>query len=151
MMYEELTVSVTANQDDELRTVIGLLVQDLDDQYVLVEREDGKLGVLNASDLAWLSYSEGLEDLERYFLPAYQLDGAGLTEDEIDEQVCAHADGVVLLYDGDEFQKLIIAPPLLLDDGVDRSCRRVKCKNCKREVVLCDNRRKCPLCNQNAI
>jgi hypothetical protein len=148
--YEELTVSVIANQDAELREVIGALVQELDEQYVLVERGNGELGVLCASHLAWLPYGKSLADLEQYFLPTYKLDGAGLTDDEIGDEVDAHSDEVVLLYHGDEFQRLIAAPSEL-GPGGRGPCTQVTCQNCGRKVTLCGNRKRCPKCGENAV
>jgi hypothetical protein len=148
--YQELKISVTANQDAELRNVIGALVQELDDDYILVHLADDELGVLHASHLAWLPYGKTLADLEQHFLPTHKLDGAGLTDDEIGDAVDTHSDKVVLLYDGDEFQQLIAAPPVLGPDSIG-SCTLVYCQNCGRRVSLCGNRKICPVCSQYAV
>jgi len=150
MPYKPLTVSVTANQDTELCEVIGALVQELDDLYILIEREDGKLAVLRVSHLAWLPYGKTLADLEQYFLPTHELDSAGLTDGEIGDVVDAHPDEVVLLYHGDEFLELVVAPPPL-GPGGGGNCRKVECQNCKRKVTLCGNRKRCPRCGKNAV
>lgn len=147
--YQELTVSVIANQDSELREVVGALVQELDDQYVLVERGNGELNVLRASHLAWLAYGKTLADLEQYFLPAHRLDGTGLTDPEIRDEVVNAAPKVVLLYRDGQFQRLLAAPADLGPGGGD--CTTVTCGNCGRRVTLCGNRRICPKCGQYAV
>jgi hypothetical protein len=148
--YKELTVSLVVNQDAELRTVIGALVQQLEDRYILVEQDDGDLGVLNVADLAWLPYGKALADLDQYFLPTYKVNRALHTDDEIRDAADAHSDEVGLLYHGDEFEMLIGVPPDLGGGSAGR-CQRVRCQNCQFVVVLCGNRRICPICGKHAV
>lgn len=149
--YEELAFSLVVNQDTELRTVIGALVQQLADQYVLVECDDGEMAVLNAADLAWLPYGKTLADLDQYFLPTYTVDRAMHTADEIADAVDAHSGELGLLYDGDKLETLIAPPPGLDSGGGAGGCRRVRCQNCQKLVVLCGNRRICPVCGSPAV
>ena len=149
--YEELAISLVVNQDAELRTVIGALVQRLEDQYVLVERDDGEMAVLNAADLAWLPYGKALADLDQYFLPTYAVNRAEHTADEITDAVDAHSGEVGLLYDGDTLETLIAPPPDLGSGGGAGACQRVTCQNCQNQVVLCGNRRICPVCGNPAV
>jgi hypothetical protein len=148
--YETLTVSFTANQDSELRDVIGWLVQELEDRYVLIEREDGKLSVLLAADLAWLPYGKTLTDLEEYFLPTYELDAQQLTDGEIADAVDGHPEEVGLLYHGDEFRHLI-GPPGTLGGPHHGNVRWVNCESCRRRVRLVRNSRICPKCGGLAV
>ncbi len=144
-----LTISVIANQDTELRHVIASLVQNLENQYILVERGEDELGVLHVAELAWLPYTKTLADLEKYFLPTYKLDATGLTTPEINDQIDAHSDKFILLYENGEFQSLIAGPDILGRSA--RSCILVRCKTCTRNVVLCYGVKRCPICQGDAV
>lgn len=147
--------ALVANQDAELRSVIGALVEQLDSQYLVVEGDDGELNVLRASHLAWLPYGKALSDLAPYFLPACKLelvkgDGTEWTAEEIDDFAAEHRDEVVMLFRGGQFEQLLVYPPDLGPGGASQG-KLVKCRNCYRRVRLLDNRRRCPVCHKPAI
>ncbi|MBN1486622.1 MAG: hypothetical protein JW981_03205, partial [Anaerolineae bacterium] len=148
---KELQVSVVANQDSTLSNALGWLIQELEEQYIVVERDNGEYGVLCVADIAWLSYQETLSRLGQYIHSAHKVDANDLTADELTDFITQHSGEFILVFEGTEFKRLLLEPATIMgiDEEWHRACKRVKCRNCQRNVVLCDNRRRCPICGQD--
>jgi len=144
-----LSVAFQASPTTELRTAVGYLVQELTEICILVEDGENQWRVVRAAELAWLPSCKTLEEVEKYFKPAYLLNADNLTDEEINAEVMKRPDEVALIQrDGCIEQVKTICdddkgPPSVTVNNV----LTVRCPSCNRKVTIVKPLKLCPQCS----
>lgn len=145
-----LSVAFQASPATELRTAVGYLVQELTETCILVERGEDQWAVVGAAELAWLPSCKTLEEVEKYFKPAYLLIADELTDKKINEEVMKRPDEIALIQrDGNIKQVRTMSDD---DKGsgsiTARSVQTVRCPNCNKKVTIVRPKKFCPQCGK---